>query len=69
VPKLNADCALVRNHICIAYSGLVQVFVETKQLALARQTRDNALKSYSCGRELFEKSLPETAAKPAPPKS
>ncbi len=65
-PKLNADCPLVHNHICVAYAGLVQVFAETKQLPLARQTRDNAIKSYGCGRELFEKALPErTAVKPA----
>ena len=65
-PRLNADCPLVRKHICLAYAGLTQVFAETKQLALARQTRDNAIKSYACDRELFEKILPErTAAKAA----
>ena len=56
-PKLNADCALVRNHICTAYYGLIEVFLNAKQWALAQQTKDNALKNYSCPPEPFEKLL------------
>ncbi len=58
-PKLNADCPLVRQQICAAYAGLVEVFTETTQRSLARQTRDNAIKTYGCARELFAKSLAE----------
>jgi tetratricopeptide (TPR) repeat protein len=56
-PKLNADCALVRNHICTAYYGLIEVFLTAKQWALAQQTKDNALKNYSCPAEPFNKLL------------
>jgi len=65
-PKLNADCQLVRNHICTAYAGLVQVFAEARQWSVARQTRDNAMKSYKCAQDLFEKSLPEPIATAKP---
>ncbi len=56
-PKLNADCALVRNHICTAYYGLIEVFLDAKQWALAQQTKSNALKNYSCPTEPFDKLL------------
>ena len=64
--KLNADCPLVRNHICVAYAGLIQIFVEAKQSTLARQTKDTAKKSYGCAADLLDKALPEptVAAKP-----
>jgi protein O-mannosyl-transferase len=53
-PRLNAECPLVRNHICSAYAGLVQVFIEAKQYNLAQDTVKNALKSYPCPREVFD---------------
>jgi tetratricopeptide (TPR) repeat protein len=61
-PRLNADCALVRKHICSAYYGLVQVFLETRQYNLAKQTKQNALSAYACPREPFDQLLPETSA-------
>jgi hypothetical protein len=67
-PKLNADCPLVRQHICIAHLGLVEVFVQAKQLALAIQTRNSALKSYNCDPEPFRQFLPNTPLPiPTPP--
>jgi tetratricopeptide (TPR) repeat protein len=53
-PRLNADCALVRNHICTAYAGLAQVFIETRQPTLAQQTIENAIASYRCAPETFQ---------------
>jgi tetratricopeptide (TPR) repeat protein len=58
-PRLNSDCALVHNHICSAYYGLIQVFLETKQYDMARQTRQNALQDYHCPPEAFQQLLPE----------
>jgi hypothetical protein len=59
-PRLNADCPIVHNHICTAYYGLVEVFVSAKQWGLAQQTKNNALKSYSCPPELFNKLIATT---------
>jgi tetratricopeptide (TPR) repeat protein len=57
-PRLNLDCVLVRNQICSAYYGLVQVFLETKQYDLARQTKQNALQNYHCPSAPFHQLLP-----------
>jgi tetratricopeptide (TPR) repeat protein len=70
VPQLNADCALVKTHICRAYAGLSQIFARAKQSALAANTRDNAMKTYKCAPELFNLPaapliLPSTNAAPA----
>ncbi len=59
VPRLNSDCAIVHNHICSAYYGLIQVFLETKQFDLAKQTEQNALNGYHCPPEPFRKLFPE----------
>jgi len=56
-PRLNADSALVRNHLCAAYLGLVQVFMETKQYELAQTTSQNALRAYNCQRAPFDQLL------------
>ena len=53
VAQLNADCALVKTHICRAYANLNQTFLDAKQPALAKQTRDNALNTYKCDAALF----------------
>lgn len=53
-PRLNADCAIVHNHICAAYGGLAKTFLETKQLALAQQTLQNAVQNYHCPPEMFQ---------------
>lgn len=58
-PRLNADCALVRDNICTAYYGLTQVFIETRQYALAVQTKQNALQNYHCSPEPFNKLIPD----------
>ncbi len=67
-PRLNADCALVRRHICAAYYGLVQVFLETKQLELARQTKNSALTAYGCQPEAFQQLLPDSTPASVTPK-
>jgi len=56
-PRLNADSALVRNHLCAAYLDLVQVFVAAKQYELAQTTRDNALKTYNCPPAAFDQAI------------
>ena len=58
-PRLNSDCAIVHNHICSAYYGLVQVFIETKSYDLARQTKQNALQNYHCPPEPFQQLIPD----------
>jgi protein O-mannosyl-transferase len=62
-PRLNLDCAIVRNHICSAYYGLVQVFLETKQYELAKQTKQNAIQNYHCTPDIFQQLLPDPAIK------
>ncbi|MGD0652299.1 MAG: DUF1736 domain-containing protein [Verrucomicrobiia bacterium] len=66
--KLNADCPLVHNHICSAYSGLVQVFLDAKQVALAQQSKQVALKTYNCAAEQFQKLLPDSTTTTSPGK-
>lgn len=56
-PRLNADSALVRNHLCTAYLGLVQIFVEAKQYELAQTTRQNALRAYNCNPAPFDQII------------
>ena len=66
---LNRDCALVHNHICAAYAGLVQVFVETRQWKNAHDTKNSALSVYACPREIFDQLLPEPTKAAAVPHS
>jgi len=54
VAQLNADCALVKAHICRAYAGLNRIFLDAKQMALAQQTRDNGINTYKCAAALFD---------------
>jgi tetratricopeptide (TPR) repeat protein len=56
-PRLNADSTLVRNHLCAAYLGLVQTFVESKQYELAQTTRQNALNAYKCPTGPFDQAV------------
>jgi len=67
-PRLNADCTIVRNNICAAYHGLTQVFLETRQYALALQTKLNALQNYRCPPEPFNQLIPDTPATTSPKK-
>ena len=61
VAQLNADCPLVKTHICRAYAGLNRIFLDARQPALAQQTRDNALNNYKCSAALFDRpSVVET---------
>jgi hypothetical protein len=57
-PRLNAECAIVHNHLCSAAYGLIQIFLESKQFDLARQMQHSALQSYHCPAEIFEKLIP-----------
>jgi tetratricopeptide (TPR) repeat protein len=67
-PRLNANCTIVRKHICLAYYGLVQAFVETKQYALAQSTRQNALTAYNCAPEPFNQFAIPVSSPTAPTK-
>jgi tetratricopeptide (TPR) repeat protein len=58
-PRLNSDCPLVHGHICSAYYGLIQVFQETRQYDLAKQTRVTALQNYHCPPESFREPVPD----------
>ena len=53
-PRLNADCALVHDHICSAQSDLARVLIEAKQFDLARRMAQNAVQKYRCPPELFQ---------------
>ena len=55
VAQLNADCPLVKTHICRAYAALNRTFLDAHQPVLAKQTRDNALNSYKCSAALFDR--------------
>jgi tetratricopeptide (TPR) repeat protein len=59
-PRLNLDCQVVANHMCAAYLGLVQVFVEAKQWKLAEETKKNALLNSRCKPEPFDAVLRPT---------
>ena len=57
-PRLNLDCAIVRTHICLAYYGLIRVFLETKDPELhqkAVQAEQNAEHNYRCSPDDFHK--------------
>jgi tetratricopeptide (TPR) repeat protein len=61
-PRLNLDCTIVRNHICSAYYGLIQVFLETKDQDLHRKAVDaeqNAVRNYRCPPDAFKKLFPD----------
>jgi tetratricopeptide (TPR) repeat protein len=60
-PRLNLDCPIVRNQICSAYYGLMQVFLQTKDMDLHRRAAEaeqNALHNYHCPPDAFQKLLP-----------
>jgi tetratricopeptide (TPR) repeat protein len=59
-PKLNADCPIVRQHICSAYKGLVEVFLKAKQYEMAKQTKKSALETYKCSFPDIGPLLPDT---------
>jgi len=59
-PRLNLDCAIVRTHICLAYYGLIRVFLETKDPELhqkAVEAEQNAEHNYRCSPDDFHKLL------------
>ena len=61
-PRLNQDCAVVHNHICSAYYGLIQVFLETNDRDLHQKAIDaeqNAVRNYHCSPDAFKKLLPD----------
>lgn len=61
-PRLNMDCTIVRNHICSAYYGLIQVFLESKDMELHRkavEAEQNAVRNYHCPADAFKKLLPD----------
>lgn len=47
-PQLNLNCAMVRDHICRAYAGLVQALQAAQQSALAQKYQAQALKAADC---------------------
>ncbi|MBM3858339.1 MAG: DUF1736 domain-containing protein [Verrucomicrobia bacterium] len=66
-PRLNADSALVRKHLCAAYLDLVQAFIVAKQYELAQNTRQNALAAYRCEPGPFDQliaTIPPSKRKP-----
>jgi hypothetical protein len=66
-PRLNADCAIVHNHLCSAAIGLIRIFVEAKQFDVAAQMQHTALQTYHCPSELFQTLIPNkptTSPKP-----
>jgi tetratricopeptide (TPR) repeat protein len=63
-PRLNLDCTIVRNHICSAYYGLIQAFLEAKDRGLrdrAKDARQNAVQNYRCPPESFQQLFPNQA--------
>ena len=63
-PHLNLDCAIVRTHICSAYYGLVQAFLQSNDPVLRERAKDakqNAVQNYHCAPEPFQQLLPDQA--------
>ena len=60
-PRLNIECPIVHDHICRAYYGLVQVFLETQQYDLAKRTKETALQKYRCPPGPFQQPTPDQA--------
>jgi tetratricopeptide (TPR) repeat protein len=61
-PRLNPDCAIVHNHICSAYYGLIQAFLETKDQNLNQKALDaeqTAMHNYRCPPDAFKKLFPD----------
>jgi hypothetical protein len=52
-PRFNINCPIVHDHMCLAYEGLVQVFLETRQYDVAKRTEDTAVQTYHCHRRAF----------------
>jgi protein O-mannosyl-transferase len=68
-PKLNADCPIVHQNICAAYQGLIKVFLDAKQVDLAKETKGSAFKNYNCPKEELDKLLPDNYNPTNPPPS
>jgi tetratricopeptide (TPR) repeat protein len=65
-PRLNADCAIVRKHLCLACYGMAQVFHEAKQFDLVRQMKQTA-QNYRCPPEGFQQlTNPSTTQSTSP---
>jgi len=62
--SINLDCPLVQEQLCIAYRGIVQVFLGAKEPGLAEQFKQVALKNYRCTPNLFEKLQPDSTTAP-----
>jgi tetratricopeptide (TPR) repeat protein len=60
--RLNLDCAFVRSQICSAYYGLMQVFMDSKDMGLhqrAVEAEQTAVQNYHCPAEAFKKLFPD----------
>lgn len=51
--KLNPQCPLARNHMCLAWADLAHVYVESRRPEAARFLKDRALGRYGCAAEPF----------------
>ncbi|HVM60216.1 MAG TPA: DUF1736 domain-containing protein [Verrucomicrobiae bacterium] len=61
-PRLNLDCTIVHNHICSAYYGLIQTFLETRDPDLHQKAVDaasNAERTYHCPPDIFQNLFPD----------
>ena len=56
--QLNRSCPLVHDHICAAYYGLAQAFLDARNFDLARQAKQRAIQKNHCSPEPFAKLMP-----------
>jgi tetratricopeptide (TPR) repeat protein len=59
MPRFNAACPLVHEHVCLAYESLVRLFVDIKQEDVADRLKTAAVGTLGCSAAPFNKILPE----------
>lgn len=62
--KLDISCPIVKQHMCTAHLGLVEVLVAAKQFEFAAQTKQSAIQMYQCPRGQFDQLIPDTTSSP-----
>jgi hypothetical protein len=50
-PRINAECAIVHDHVCAAFTDLRRTLLDAKQFDLARRITQNAVQLYHCSPE------------------
>jgi hypothetical protein len=57
--RLDLNCPLVREHVCLAYESLVLLSLNIKQDRMADNFKTTAVRELGCPAEPFQKILPD----------